>query len=436
MRKTFIILAVIIALALVLMMGCQQKIIGGDKDSQGCLIGAGYSWDENVTACTRSWELDESQKEAAKIAVAPISARPITVIEVIKARCPGCFAVKLQTGEGAPYTITLENWTVIENKECADSCPLLSQPAPSFCTDGTIVDQGKDDCGCQLPPKCLRACTEEAKICPDGSAVGRNSENDCEFDPCPNVGIPNPASAFCISQGGESKIVTAADGSQSGTCTLPYRIMCDEWAYFRGECPAKVSCTDEQKAAEICTMEYAPVCGNDGVTYGNKCSGCASKKIDYYTQGECPERTYVTQDPEQCKVIRYICVEGKVPFSDDYGCGCEPETVCGDCPKYEPIFCSNNTKMVAGDVDECGCAGPPRCDNPLEGKLKATDCTEPRAQACTKEYVPVCGWFNQSIQCIKYPCAANYGNKCTACADGKVAYWTEGQCPNDPVKAI
>ncbi len=30
------------------------------------------------------------------------------------------------------------------------------------------------------------ACTADAKICPDGSAVGRNPENNCEFDPCPS----------------------------------------------------------------------------------------------------------------------------------------------------------------------------------------------------------------------------------------------------------
>lgn len=30
------------------------------------------------------------------------------------------------------------------------------------------------------------ACTEEAKICPDGSAVGRTGPN-CEFAPCPTV---------------------------------------------------------------------------------------------------------------------------------------------------------------------------------------------------------------------------------------------------------
>ncbi len=34
-----------------------------------------------------------------------------------------------------------------------------------------------------------KACTEEAKICPDGSAVGRTGPN-CEFAPCPNIILP------------------------------------------------------------------------------------------------------------------------------------------------------------------------------------------------------------------------------------------------------
>jgi hypothetical protein len=57
-------------------------------------------------------------------------------------------------------------------------------------------------------------------------------------------------------------------------------------------------------------------------------------------------------------------------------------------------------------------------------------CSEEDPQSCGREFSPVCGWANENIQCIKYPCAQNYPNKCTACADEKVEYWTPGQCPN------
>lgn len=68
------------------------------------------------------------------------------------------------------------------------------------------------------------------------------------------------------------------------------------WLYFvnvpvengQSEIPENAKmCTDAQKAAEVCTMEYNPVCGDDKITYGNACSACASKNIDYYTMGEC-----------------------------------------------------------------------------------------------------------------------------------------------------
>lgn len=37
-----------------------------------------------------------------------------------------------------------------------------------------------------------------------------------------------------------------------------------------------------------------------------------------------PGRRYVSRDPEECKVVFFLCEEGFTPFFDECGCGCEP----------------------------------------------------------------------------------------------------------------
>lgn len=52
------------------------------------------------------------------------------------------------------------------------------------------------------------------------------------------------------------------------------------------------ACTPESRDAEMCTMDYSPVCGQhaDGTpskTYGNACGACKDANVIDYFAGEC-----------------------------------------------------------------------------------------------------------------------------------------------------
>ena len=172
----FVIALLIVAGTAIIAVNYYPETIGGDKDDYGCLTGAGYSYDEEVKACTRNWELNQEDKEAVKIATAHLS-YPVTVIETEK------------LGEG-DYKITLQ----------------------------------------------------------------RNDNQERITTEITNWEIVNKDRNFC---------------------------------------------TQESREAEACTMEYNPVCGWYGTetkclkypcaqTYSNPCVACQDSKVAYWTQGECP----------------------------------------------------------------------------------------------------------------------------------------------------
>ncbi|MGF6147193.1 Putative hemolysin [Kingella potus] len=47
------------------------------------------------------------------------------------------------------------------------------------------------------------------------------------------VGMANPASVYCVEQGGKSEIRKDKEGNEYGMCRLPDGSVVDEWDYYR-----------------------------------------------------------------------------------------------------------------------------------------------------------------------------------------------------------
>ncbi len=74
----------------------------------------------------------------------------------------------------------------------------------------------------------LSACTMEAT--PLGSPAPTPGPSPV------GVALANPAAAACTQKGYQDQIRTASDGSQYGVCIFPDGSLCDDWAYYRGDC--------------------------------------------------------------------------------------------------------------------------------------------------------------------------------------------------------
>lgn len=149
---------VILSLLILLVSGCTGQTIGGQRDEHGCLTPAGYSWDEEVGACLRNWELNTDQKAAAKTAVNYVGYQnATTILNVSSQDCTGCFKVYIEQGENRDsVAVEIADWTAsgktvtrhtctIEEKQ-AEACTLEYMPVCGFKPDGTSMTYG-NGCG-------------------------------------------------------------------------------------------------------------------------------------------------------------------------------------------------------------------------------------------------------------------------------------------------
>ncbi len=112
-----ILLVIIVVLFIVRSTVMKEPLIGGDRDQYGCLGAAGYSYDPEIGACVRLWELSAPEvRQAARVAVLDIQPSfglSIDAVETLS--CSGCFRVTVSK-EGGHSILTLSGMQVVQRE--------------------------------------------------------------------------------------------------------------------------------------------------------------------------------------------------------------------------------------------------------------------------------------------------------------------------------
>ena len=403
--------------------------------------------------------------------------------------CPDVFA-PVCGADGNTYGNACEadcaGMLVAYEGECRPACPDANDPNVHYVSDSAeecaalrfVCDEGQEafnnacGCGC-IGPAVEPACGPD-RPCPRGQACREGvcvPDGECV---CPAIYAPvcgvdgvtydNPCSARCVG------VAIAYEGECRVPACGPDRPCPRGQVCEAGQCVPGDVC--------VCPDVFMPVCGVDGVTYGNECQArCAGVAIAYAGEcraaqcgpdrpcprgqvceaGQCvpvpvcpdgPNYNYISRDRAQCAAINFRCEAPAQPFFNDCGCGCvlpegqchaeqcgperlPPIVECADGSQGGPTgLCLEGADGCFWEIRECPpanvcggirglqCGRGERCEHPA-GSCRIADVEgicEPIPEICNRIFAPVCGCDGMT-----------YGNDCEReRAGAQLAY--EGQC--------
>ena len=215
--------------------------------------------------------------------------------------------------------------------------------------------------GCTQPPV---ACTADAKICPDGSAVGRAAPN-CDFAPCPQA----PA---CKAEGQTIPVIPNPPACCSGLTLIPPKTQLEG---ISGICTAKCgngTCDTQTESTlncpQDCNLKFCSSWKDCTAVSCNSCS-CASDAVNknfvaaWRTENNCPvENPPALTCTIECEAVPLFCTNnscsiGEIPRTKEQ---CEAENGSW---QTETISSSFSCNFKTNDFGKA-CSNSSECEGP------------------------------------------------------------------------